>query len=287
MALSLNISGKDVYSTYGMYLEDQGANSALQWGPRKPVVFNDWYEEDGIDPDLTSPLLDRYTFQLRLAGAPSTSQLDAFVEHLKSKNKHSILITAANTTPIWLIAHAEYVGGNITNRVSGLVRIDLTFADNDPAFNYSGITPSSNIATCDDYTIDDTPFTDYGVRVLSGTLASVDRLGECKENYLYDVSDIDGVVSGVTANAHTKDYDATLRCLMRADTLEELTNNYLSLRGLFTRTSGTRYIGVKATGKKYPCYYKSQRVTRFYPDGKIWLEFDITVRIYTTAIIAQ
>lgn len=284
MAGNLYIDDINVFDSFGLHVEEQGYNSFIQWPPLKPVPYNDWYEEDGIDPDLSDPKLDRHTFYLRLSGTPSQSQIDALTTQLMSRGTHAII----DWNFPWAITSAEFLGAKITNRLNGLVRVDLTFVVNTPVLNNTTVTSNSNMPTCDDYKIDGKPFTDYGVRILSGTLASIDQMPQRKENYRYDVDNIDGVVSGVTAECHTQAYDATLHCLMRADTLSQLITNYRSLQYQLSRVPGEHYIDVKATNKRYPCYYQSQRVKRFFPDGKIWLEFDIVVKIFTTpTTIAQ
>ena len=63
---------------------------------------------------------------------------------------------------------------------------------------------------------------------------------------------------------------------MRANTLEELWRNYDALLFDLTRP-GERNLYVSALEQAFPCHYKSASVSVFYPDGKIWLEFTITL----------
>lgn len=272
----LFIDNKDVFKEYGLYVPEQGYNNLIQWASLKPVPYNDWYEEDGIDPDLSNPILDSRHCTLRLVGESSASQIDALKKLLNNKSLHKI--------EAWEIKHTSeglrYVSTSEPKLVENLWHIDITFIEDNPT-RYDITAPSSQIPLDTGYIIDGRVTTDYGVRILEGTLASLSQMPSRKENWVYSSKYTSGSASGDADNGHLKDYVATLRCLMRAETLDELWNNYYSLYGLFTQ-AGTHDIRTKNNNMRYPCYYLSQQVRRFYATDKIWLEFDIELNIYTT-----
>lgn len=272
----LSIDGLDVYRNYGLYATDQGYNGMIQWAASKPVLYNDWYEEDGIEPDLSTLALDGRTCKLRLTGSIRMGNIQNLTSNLTNNAYHFISIPEIGLT----FRNLRYVGSTPPRIIDSLWSVELTFADDNPT-KPSKATPTSNIPSSRDYTIDDLPFTRYGVRMLSDTLASFYRIPERKENWQYNVEGVNGIITGDADGGHIKDYDVTLRCLMRADTLDELWKNYNALYGQFA-SAGAHYVTVNANRKSYPCYYLSQRVRRFYHTGKIWLEFDVMLKVYTT-----
>lgn len=63
---------------------------------------------------------------------------------------------------------------------------------------------------------------------------------------------------------------------MRAETLDELWRNYDALLYDLIRPD-ERLLEVNDLEQTFPCHYKSASVSEFYPDGKIWLQFVLTL----------
>ena len=61
----LYIDGLDAFTNFGLLILSGGYNELLAYPPLKPVAYNDWQEEDGIEPDLSNPKLDTKTFSIR------------------------------------------------------------------------------------------------------------------------------------------------------------------------------------------------------------------------------
>ena len=70
--------------------------------------------------------------------------------------------------------------------------------------------------------------------------------------------------------------DVKLNCLMRAETLTELWRNYDALLHDLIQPN-ERTLSVKELEQDFPFCYKSCQVTEFYPDGRIWLKFTLTL----------
>ena len=65
---------------------------------------------------------------------------------------------------------------------------------------------------------------------------------------------------------------------MRAATVREFKTNYNAL--LYTLARPGRHTFMAATlGKKYTFHYVSQNVRRAYLTGKIWVEFDLVIKV--------
>lgn len=63
----LYIDGDDAYKQYGVYVVKGGWNDLVAFPPLKTVPSNDWQEEDGIEADLSNPVLNTKEVQLKVA----------------------------------------------------------------------------------------------------------------------------------------------------------------------------------------------------------------------------
>lgn len=270
----LYIDGKDIYSEYGVYVVKGGWNELIAYPPLKSVDSNDWQELDGIEADLSAPVLNTREIQLKVAFAGGDNRFFALIRHLSDSAYHTFdcrhikrtyrlrLVAQPNLT----VAHA-------------LGATTLKFADDFPLPNYTYKKPISNVAAYDDYTFDGVKFTDYGVRVLKGTLDEVKKTPTVKTNLFRNISTQMGALYD-GKNVTYKSKDVKINCLMRADTLDELWRNYDALLYDLIRPN-ERKLWVKELDKSFPFYYKSCQVTEFYPTDKIWLQFTLTVTFTT------
>lgn len=266
----LYIDGKDAYTEYGIYVVDGGWNELIAYPPLKPVATNDWQEEDGIEVDLSSPVLDSREVSLKVAFSGLYSRFDLFIELLSDRAYHTF--------------ECAYIRRNYRLRLVSLHNFEeaellgmatLKLADDFPIHNYKYIAPMSNIATVNDYSFDGYPFTRYGVRILRGTRNEVMRTPDVKQNLLRNIETNAGVLYDDNSVTY-RSKDVKLQCLLRADTLNELWRNYDALLYDLTRPNERM---LEVDGNEFPFYYRSCQVTEFYPNGKIWLQFSITITV--------
>ena len=270
----LYIDGKDIYSEYGVYVVKGGWNELIAYPPLKSVESNDWQEMDGIEADLSSPMLDTREIQLKVAFTGLDSRFFALIRHLSDGAYHTFDCRHIERTyrlrlvaqPNLAVAHA-------------LGTTTLKLADDFPLHDYTYKKPASNMAAYNDYTFDGMKFTAYGVRVLKGTLDEVIKMPTVKTNLLRNISTQAGVLYD-GKNVSYKSKDVKINCLMRADTLEELWRNYDALLYDLIRPN-ERKLWVDELGQEFIFYYKSCQVTEFYPTDKIWLQFILTVTFTT------
>ena len=268
MSGRLYIDGKDAYMHYGVYVVQGGWNELIAYPPLKPVNSNDWQEEDGIEVDLSTPVLNSREVSLNIAITGLYGRFEALIELLSDGAYHTF--------------ECAHIQRRYKLRLLSLPNLDTTkalgtatlkFADDFPLLGYKYAAPISHAIASDDYTFDDIPFSRYGVRVLEGTLDEVRRMPNVKTNLLRNINTISGALyDGKDVTYRSK--DVKIYCLLRAATLNELWRNYDALLYDLTRPEER----LLKTGKsKFPFYYKDSQVTEFYPEGKIWLRFVITV----------
>jgi hypothetical protein len=269
---SLLIDGIDVYSKYGIYVTESGWNELIAWPPMKEVSSNDWWEYDGIEADLSAPVLNTRNISISFAVSGVFSRFAGFFELLSDGAYHTFFCAHIGRTYTLRLVSTSSLD---YTKMLGLLK--LTFADDAPFSNYTYVAPSSGVMSSDSYTLDGVNLTNYGVRVLGGTLSEFLKSAAAKENMLRNIPTQSGAIYD-GQNVFYKSKDVKLSCLMRADTLTELWRNWDALLYDLIK-SGERSVYVSELEQAFPCFYKSCTVTSFFPDDRIWLEFSLTLTV--------
>ncbi|MCM1066797.1 MAG: hypothetical protein NC418_04380 [Muribaculaceae bacterium] len=268
----LYIDGIDAFATWGIFVVKGGWKGIIAYPPLKTPQSNDWHEEDGIEVDLSEPRLNTTEAQLDLAWTGLYADFDGFINHLADGAYHTF--------------HAKSIGRTFRLRLSQMPSLSLAqqmgfcslkLCNDFPLDGYQYAEPRSNIARYSDFLLDGRPFTDYGCRILQGSLAQLRKTAAVKPKLLRNIASMPGAIydsGAVTFKAK----DAKLFCLMRADSLTELWCNYDALLFDLVRP-GERELSVAALEHTFPCHYKSAAVDDFFPSGKIWLQFTITLTL--------
>ena len=268
----LYIDSNDAYTSYGAVLGEGSYEGLLTWAQFKEITFNDWHEEHGIEPDLSDPKLDTRTFDLQFNFIGSQSKMDSFILQLSNLSYHAFIFV-----DISLSLNLRMVSVTSLEITSGMQILKVKFAHDEPLEMTRDNTYSSTVITSEAYQIDSEPLTSYGITVLEGSLSSIKKAPDVKENLTRNISILNGAIYQ-NSDVKYKAKDITLKCLLRAQTVYELINNYLNFYHSITE-AGTKSLYVDATGETYDCYYNSNKVTTIFTTGKLWLEFDLVLTI--------
>ena len=265
----LFVDGKDAYTEWGVFVLEQGYNDLVAMPPLKTFDSNDWQEEDGIEADLSAPVLNTKDVSIQFAFSGIYNRFDDFVNHLADGAYHTFdcrsigRTYSLRMTQMPSLTQAQYLG-----------IFALKFADDYPLRNYTYQAPSSSIAEVRDYTLDNIPFTKYGCRICAGTLASVKKAADVKTNLLRNLLRKSGVIyDGSRVTLKSKDVKLVVHA--RATTLAALWRNYDALLYDLTRP-GERTLYVAALEQEFACAYKSCSVKVFYPQDA-WLDLELTL----------
>lgn len=268
------VDGADLWTTYGGVILEGGYDEVVCLPPTKAVEYNDWFEEDGIETDLSSLVFDAKAADIAMAFPNDGDGLERFV-------------AAMNEGPYHLFTFGELGGAEYTLRPVSTTSMTttaprcLTLRYNIDAGplpdGYQYVTPGSSVvAPCSDYTLDGRPLTDYGINVLVGSLAEIQKEPEVKAALTRDIRTNTGIFYDPDAPVRRGSKDVTIRCLMRAATMAEFWKNYRALCYDLTR-SNARALYVAATDTTYSCFYKSCNTNEFHPTRKIWFDFSLTL----------
>ena len=270
MTGDLYIDEKDAYSVYGIYILEGGYNELVAMPPLKSIETNDWQEEDGIEADLSAPVLNSREVTIRFAVREAYRGYLIFIETLSDGAYH--------------VFDCPYIGrtyrlrlvsvGSFTS-IGDFGVVNLKFADDFPLEGYTYSPPVSRLATGEFLSIGGVPLSDYGLRTLQGTFSEITKVADVKPNLYRNIGTRSGAIyDGKRVTCKSK--DVKLKCLMRAESLAELWRNYDALLYDLTRP-GERVLAVDELQQEFRFYYKSCQVTAFYPEDKIWLQFTLTV----------
>lgn len=296
---SVIFNGTNVSTAYGVYVVRKGYRELLQWPSLRTVSGNNWQEYDGFEPDLSNPRLDNREFTINFVCKGGTANMVAFYEFLQSTPKATLSFPDVG---ISVNARLVSMPGVEFAKVFNIVAV--RFACDDAISG--GTVGSSNEATDSDlYIINGRPLSDYGIRVLKGTIQRVISQSDVKPLLTRKSSVIDGAEydenpllysggewsrSGSSGTVTTGPRDIVLRCQIVASSLSSaLANSFSLLADLVAKDTGepditlacARNIVVRPVGGIFRCYYKSQQVEGYYvSEGEAWIDFNLTLCLF-------
>lgn len=274
----LFIDGVDAYRAYGVSPSATSYDDLVCFPKLKDIPFNDWHEKNGIEPDLSAPVIAARDITLSSLCTKVSEGYNAFIEALSDGSYHIF-----NFASIGLTKELRLKSCGELASVQDLGSFVLTFSDDDPMRGYSYSAPSSRFEQLGDYLLDGIDFANYGIRFLRGTMDSIRQKPDVKQNLTRDVSTKIGILydgERVTYKSRT----AKLRCLMRASNASEFWRNWNALVYDLTK-QGERTLSVSGIGKEIPCFYKGCSVSCFFPDGgKFWFEFTLSLEFFKGVI---
>ena len=269
----LYVDGIDIYLEYGVYVPDNDWASLVAYPPIKTPDSNDWQEEDGIEVDLSAPVLDTREVRLSFLLNDIYGSFSDFLALVSDGAFHTFeVVTIGRTFKLRLVSQGKIECSEIFRRET------LVFADDYPLDGYTYVAPQSGQPSSDAYAVDDIPTTDYGMRVLAGTLAEVVKTPAVKTGLLRNINTQAGAIYDSGAQVFFKSKDVKLNCLFRAESLPELWRNYYAFLHDLIKP-GERLLYVKDYEQELPFYYRSCSVKEFFPEGRIWIGITITIRL--------
>lgn len=232
------VNGTNIYTTYGAYVARGGYNDLVQWPALKSVSGNDWQEYDGFEPDLTNPVLNTRNLSIKFVMNGDIASITDFYGFLGSYPTMTY-----NFTDIGKTLSLRLVSMPSLNYATTFHNMTCQFAADKPLEGYSYVAPSSTLPEKRNVLIDDTPLSDYGIRVLKGTINGVACRPDVKPLLTRNISTVAGAM-----------YDENP---LINDPNDELGNGY--------ETVTTSYAGITGKWKRQTAVgtvtYRSQEIT--------------------------
>lgn len=280
------IDGKEARETYGASLLEGSYAELLCPPPLKKVESNDWAEYDGIEPDLSSPVLDSREVKLPVYIRGGESAANAFIKALSfdpQPGEMSTLTSAYHLFNVPDLGRAwklrlksvdvdEYwPGGNLS--------LSLTLVDDFPLDGYEYLEPQSDLKSDESCVIGGRPFSDYGIKLTEGGIKEALLLRDVKEAMLRDISVVTGAIYDSKKAVRYKDRTIELPCLMAAPTVALWHRNMDALLYDLTRP-GLKVLKIKGVQEQWDVYYDSTEMEYFMADIlPVSCSFDIKLHI--------
>ena len=273
------IDGIDIYARYGVVIASGGYNDLLAFPALKEPEANDWPEEDGVEVDLSAPVLEAKEIVIPFA----SDQPDAgdFICMMSQPGYHTLRIT--ELAKEWQLRLLTQTAGK---DYSQAVTFSLKFADDFPGRpdTITTVSGSGLSLPVSEYEIDDVPLSEYGIEIIGGW-DDLLKSPTVKQNLTRSFATSDG-----------QQYDAgmvvfgsketTLKCCLSAVSLAKFWECYTAFFNDLVQP-GERLFYWDYVCEEYPCYYKKCSGFKVLSlTDRIVVEFNLTL-VFTVFRIGE
>lgn len=272
------VDGVNIFTEYGVFVTTNGYNGLLSFPPLKTPNFVDWAERDGIEVDLSNPVLDSKTFQIAFSATANNSDIGGLMVLLENQSYHTISFQDLNISKILrLVSGVSYTGF-----LGGIRFFDLEFADDFPIDNTIYRTHSiSTVVPLQGYALDGIDMSRYGIFILEGTQAEMLKSPAIKQQQTVNIQSLPGLIYDGGIAPVYKQKDVKLNLLMKCTNVAQFHTNW---NGLIYKliTPGLKHLSANSLGMIYPknlCHYKNSEIIEFIlrPNGQVFCQFSLTL----------
>ena len=279
--INIIIDNQDIYSEYGVTFAKNGFSGLLGIPAFKQLEITDWPDEDGIEVDLSSPLLGPHTFQLSFVYVDPEKAM-AFYEFIMGAETHVICVNALGVEMTVRCLNS----GKLNCKLKAIGELSLTFVRDEVVLTQPSF-PSTSKVSQRGYYLDSVDLSSYGIWVLQGSDESLKKPAAMKENIIINSKSAAGQTSmgysheeegEIVPDVHIKSKDVTLNLLINAPSdkfIAGYSRFFYDLTRPALRTFTTPF------GGPSNCYYKSSSVRILEilngASPRIWCEFSVVL----------
>lgn len=268
------INGLDAFTNYGLVFQNDGLKSLLQMPQFKKVEVYDWHEEDGLEADLSAPLLDgrQFTLNFGISHPDAESEAQVLLSDLASQVYHTLHIPWLGRTYT-----VRYVNNGSFAQNARFDTLSLTFAEDAVTIPTVAV-PTQETGISMGYFIDDADFALYGCTVVKGTRDSFLKFAATKEALKRSVSTLSGIIYDSGDTVRLKSRDITVKLHIRTPDVPTFWARWYALWNAVLAPEART---IEGDGMTFQCYYKSNAVQKFMPtiEGGVWCDFSITFAV--------
>lgn len=270
MIVKLYIDEIDAWISFGVFVVEDGYKSLVQYPALKNIEYNSWPEEDGIEVDLSAPVLDAKKVRVDFC-CVNGDQIGDLFELLQDGATHVFNFAEIGKTYSLRLASQPQ-----KKMLQNLELFSLEFTEDLPFEGYTYAVPIDLGIDNQGYAIDGKDFSDYGFIVTEGTKESILKAAEVKNNLTINLAGQKGQVYD-DVPLYFKEKDVTISLAIIAPDLSTFWTNYEALLYDLIKVN-ERTLHVDYNTSEYPCYYKNSDVKRFsLIGGSVWCEFSFTL----------
>ena len=260
MAGSCIINGVDI-ANLGMFILRGGDNDLIAFPERKEPKSNDWFEQDGLDVDLSEIYFNakKVTIKCYLNAATThdfLTNLNAFKALITSSENKSIYLREFNKTFLLRYVSCQqftFKGGLIKTPPKS-AEIDVQFSDDTPLsiFDTTILDPVSTKVQNTYVWLNHIELKNFGI-IVKNIYNSALQISDSKPGLIITTERSNGVTAYTGSNVKSK--KITIDCVMLAESLNEFYTNY---NALFNKLSKTEALSLQiADGNDISCYYSN------------------------------
>ena len=271
----LFIDGLDAMVEYGVFVERNGYRQLIQQPVFKKIDQTEWPEFDGVEADVSAPMLDARQFQIQFCIKNVRWAEDLFLA-LSDGVYHEF-----DFKEVDIKVNLRLVSNGAFSSYIRLGKMTLTFADDFPSWlKGEPYELGESEVVQRGYTIDDIDFSQFGMYVLKGTDDSIRKAPNVRENLKITAKNMSGASYDSNGDVHWRAKDMTLKLFVRAADLEEFWERYGALYQVLM-SPGLHTFNFSPIDVDYHCFYKSNSVSRFeiLTSGKVWCEFSVVMTV--------
>lgn len=268
----LFIDGKDVFTEYGVFVEQYGYKALIQAPPFKSIDSTEWDEFDGAEYDLSEPVLDSKTFSVAFCITDITSASDLF-ELLSDKAYHTFDFRELGKTYRLRLTS----NGSLSSKVR-LGKLSLGFADDFPTPDKIAPYPTGAVDVKQSgYELDDIDFSRFGIYILNGTDDNILKAPDVRPNLTINTKGEAGVSYDGEIVMY-KPKDVVVKMLIRAANVTVFWERWNALFTALIKPD-TRRFYIDKTVEEFDCFYRKCSVSKFdiLRNGRVWCEFSVTL----------
>ncbi len=270
------LDGVDAYNNYGLYVKDEGLSTLIQMPSFKTVETYDWHEENGVEADLSAPVLNSRQITIAFY-ITDRDWAEDLIADLSDGSYHEFYFPLLRRTYTLRLAS----NGTFSNiRGASASQVSLTFVEDTPAlpsmpdgmplpYGSSGVNQNG-------YEIDSADLSQFGAWVVAGTDETIYKASSVKGN-LSVASQYSAGAKYDPKNVRFKTRDMTLHLHIKTSTIEEFWDKWDALFATLMQPDEREFY-FNGNGNYYRCYYKSNSVSKFLlRDDMVWCDFTVAL----------
>lgn len=269
------IDDTDIFKAYDLGITSKGFSDLFLFPSLVTPEYNDWAEEDGIEVDLSNPVVHDKSVNIQFASVSKDNVLvDSFLNFLGQTGYRKFRIESLGRD--WNLRVALEQSRNVYR--NGQI-FSIQFKDDNPINMLSETAKAGHglnfPMSKSKYSIDGVRFDEYGIIVSNGkksvfAMPKVKETLSAKSNYSNGVRYDTGIVRYAAK-------DVTLDCWLVCDTIDRFWQNYSAFFSDLIQPN-ERILGVEYIDDEFKCFYKSMSNPSFFRNSRYTaLKFTLTL----------
>lgn len=272
------IDGQSTWNRFGIWVTKGGYNDLLTFPALVEPDKNDWPEEDGIEVDLSDPVLQEKEINISFLASNPAIDVNDFIAFISSPGYHTLKVPSLRRE--WKIRLSTQTANKLYKNACDF---SLKFVEDKPVRRNAVAIPGLPVRDTG-FELDGVPFADYGV-IVDVAKDSLFKSPAAKKSLSTRVSTADGQIYDAD-HLVFESKEVVLKCRFKAASIEAFWSCYDAFFAALVKPE-ERDLYVEYVGDSFPCYYKKSSGFRILKlSGTVMVEFNLTL-VFTVFRIGE